>query len=307
MATATSRSRERARSAEHNLPVPLTSLIRPHARAASGWRDAPPDASGDADRPGRGREDAPRGELARRQLPRRADGVWLVDLAAGPETPDVAAETARVLDVRTLRRTTDRAELDTFPRPGRRSLHRDSAVRFRSDGGPARVSRRKRLRRPGAAFRFPDGAIRDGDGPRPRRRSSACAHPSAPARGLPSSGGGSRCASRREMANARRRRGGDGRAGPASSVPKRLGRGRAHRVDPSSGPELPRLHPARTRARPGGKAPWSQRPKSLLYISMLFREHADTIAAASAPQRAMMAAMAAVGRLLGLELPPRRS
>ena len=61
MATATSRSRERARSAEHNLPVPLTSLIRPHARAASGWRDAPPDASGDADRPGRGREDAPRG------------------------------------------------------------------------------------------------------------------------------------------------------------------------------------------------------------------------------------------------------
>ena len=47
--------------------------------------------------------------------------------------------------------------------------------------------------------------------------------------------------------------------------------------------------------------------KSLLYISMLFREHADTIAAASAPQRAMMAAMAAVGRLLGLELPPRRS
>ena len=149
MATATSRSRERARSAEHNLPVPLTSLIRPHARAASGWRDAPPDASGDADRPGRGREDAPRGELARRQLPRRADGVWLVDLAAGPETSDVAAETARVLDVRTLRRTTDRVELDTFPRPGRRSLHRDSAVRFRSDGGPARVSRRKRLRRPG--------------------------------------------------------------------------------------------------------------------------------------------------------------
>src|SRR5437868_4764006 len=34
-------------------------------------------------------------EVARRQLPRRPDGVWLVDLAAGPRTPDVATETAR--------------------------------------------------------------------------------------------------------------------------------------------------------------------------------------------------------------------
>jgi predicted ATPase/DNA-binding CsgD family transcriptional regulator len=38
--------------------------------------------------------------LAHRQLARRADGVWLVDLAAGPATPDVAAETARILQVR---------------------------------------------------------------------------------------------------------------------------------------------------------------------------------------------------------------
>jgi non-specific serine/threonine protein kinase len=38
--------------------------------------------------------------LAHRQVARRADGAWLVDLASGPETPDVAAETARVLDVR---------------------------------------------------------------------------------------------------------------------------------------------------------------------------------------------------------------
>jgi hypothetical protein len=36
-------------------------------------------------------------EMARRQLPRRLDGVWLVDLAAGPRTPQVATETARVL------------------------------------------------------------------------------------------------------------------------------------------------------------------------------------------------------------------
>jgi quercetin dioxygenase-like cupin family protein len=56
-----------------------------------------------------------------------------------------------------------------------------------------------------------------------------------------------------------------------------------------------------------GKLRSPRDPKSLIYISMLFREHADTIAPASLPQRAMMAAMAAVGRLLGLELPPRRS
>ena len=38
-------------------------------------------------------------EVARRQLPRRLDGVWLVDLTGGPRTPDVATETARVLGV----------------------------------------------------------------------------------------------------------------------------------------------------------------------------------------------------------------
>jgi predicted ATPase/DNA-binding CsgD family transcriptional regulator len=38
-------------------------------------------------------------EVARCQLRRRRGGVWLVDLAAGPETPNVAAETARVLGV----------------------------------------------------------------------------------------------------------------------------------------------------------------------------------------------------------------
>jgi len=39
-------------------------------------------------------------ELARRQLPSRPDGVWFVDLGSGAERPDVAAETARALDVR---------------------------------------------------------------------------------------------------------------------------------------------------------------------------------------------------------------
>jgi non-specific serine/threonine protein kinase len=41
-------------------------------------------------------------EVARQQLARRADGVWLVDLAV-PELRDVAAETARVLEVRSPR------------------------------------------------------------------------------------------------------------------------------------------------------------------------------------------------------------
>jgi predicted ATPase/DNA-binding CsgD family transcriptional regulator len=39
-------------------------------------------------------------EVARRQLTRRLDGVWLVDFAAGTETPEVATETARVLGLR---------------------------------------------------------------------------------------------------------------------------------------------------------------------------------------------------------------
>jgi non-specific serine/threonine protein kinase len=40
-------------------------------------------------------------EVARRQASRRLDGVWLVDLVSGPEAPEVASETARVLGVRT--------------------------------------------------------------------------------------------------------------------------------------------------------------------------------------------------------------
>jgi predicted ATPase len=39
-------------------------------------------------------------ELGRRQARRRADGVWFVDLASVADPEDVAAETARVLDVR---------------------------------------------------------------------------------------------------------------------------------------------------------------------------------------------------------------
>jgi predicted ATPase/DNA-binding CsgD family transcriptional regulator len=44
--------------------------------------------------------------LARRQIVRRADGVWLVDLASVPGTAGVAAEAARMLEVRAPRGTT---------------------------------------------------------------------------------------------------------------------------------------------------------------------------------------------------------
>jgi predicted ATPase len=38
-------------------------------------------------------------EIARGQIGRRANGVWLVDLTAGPADTDPAAELARVLGV----------------------------------------------------------------------------------------------------------------------------------------------------------------------------------------------------------------
>ena len=102
-AMATTSSRVRACSTEHNLPVPLTSLVG-RARELEGI--------GESLRRGRlVTLTGPGGvgktrlalELARRQIGRRSDDVWLVDLASGPEAPDVAAETARVLDVRSWR------------------------------------------------------------------------------------------------------------------------------------------------------------------------------------------------------------
>ena len=106
MATTSSRTPDRARSAEHNLPVPLTALVG-RARELDaisetlrGTRLVTLTGAGGV---GKTRLAV---ALAHGQIARRADGVWLVDLAAGPDTPDVAAETARMLDVRSPTGTT---------------------------------------------------------------------------------------------------------------------------------------------------------------------------------------------------------
>ncbi len=113
MADRLSATRE-ATSAGHNLPVPLTSLV---GRASELDRIAETlrrtrlvTLTG----PGGVGKTRLAVELARRQLARRRDGVWLVDLAAVPEIPDVAAETARVLDVRSRRGATAVDALRTY-------------------------------------------------------------------------------------------------------------------------------------------------------------------------------------------------
>jgi predicted ATPase/DNA-binding CsgD family transcriptional regulator len=101
MATTSPRTAKRTSSAEHNLPAPLTSLVgRARELDVIGktlHRTRLVTLTG----PGGVGKTRLALALARRQIPRRADGVWLVDLASVPEKPDVAAEAARMLAVRT--------------------------------------------------------------------------------------------------------------------------------------------------------------------------------------------------------------
>ena len=96
----------RGTSARHNLPALLTSLV---------GRERELEAIGEmlsANRlvtlagPGGVGKTRVALEVARDQVERRADGVWFVDLAPRPETPDVVAETARVLEVQSRAGTT---------------------------------------------------------------------------------------------------------------------------------------------------------------------------------------------------------
>ncbi len=88
---------------QHNLPAPLTSLVGRGAElegiAGALRRSRLLTLTG----PGGVGKTRLALELARQQVGRRTDGVWLVDLASESQAPDVAAEAARTLDVRRRR------------------------------------------------------------------------------------------------------------------------------------------------------------------------------------------------------------
>src|SRR5262249_8303747 len=105
----------RVSAVEHNVPVPLTSLIG-RSRDLDGIsatlrRTRLVTLTG----PGGVGKTRLATELARRQIARRGDGVWLVDLTAGPVEPDPAAEGARTLDVGGRSTTAPTESLRRYP------------------------------------------------------------------------------------------------------------------------------------------------------------------------------------------------
>ena len=99
MAMTPPRVHRRSIPVEHNLPVPLSSLVG-RGRELEGISEALRRTRlvtlvG----PGGVGKTRLALELAHRQLARRAGGVWLVDFAAGSQEIDVAGETARVLGI----------------------------------------------------------------------------------------------------------------------------------------------------------------------------------------------------------------
>src|SRR5829696_7694408 len=114
MATASSRSSERASSVEHNLPVPLTSLVGRARELETIDETLRRTRLVTLTGPGGVGKTRLALALAHRELGRRPDGVWLVDLTAAPLTPDVAAETARALGIQSAPRRSATDALRTY-------------------------------------------------------------------------------------------------------------------------------------------------------------------------------------------------
>jgi non-specific serine/threonine protein kinase len=83
----------------HNLPVPLTSLVGRARELQAVAQTLSKTRLVSLTGPGGVGKTRLALALAQGQLTKRRDGVWLVDLASGPETPDVAGETAKALEV----------------------------------------------------------------------------------------------------------------------------------------------------------------------------------------------------------------
>jgi non-specific serine/threonine protein kinase len=88
---------------QHNLPAPLTSLVGRRAELRGIGEALLEGRLMTLTGPGGVGKTRLALELARRQLARRADGVWLIDLASASQPTDVAAETARILEIRSRR------------------------------------------------------------------------------------------------------------------------------------------------------------------------------------------------------------
>ena len=100
MAATSSRTAAAGASGEHNLPLPLNSLVGRASELKGISQTLAATRLVTLTGPAGVGKTRLALALARRQTARRADGVWLVDLTSGPATADVAAETARALDVR---------------------------------------------------------------------------------------------------------------------------------------------------------------------------------------------------------------
>lgn len=100
MTTSSARTAGPTASPDHNLPVPLTSLLGRARELAEVGETLRRTRLVTLTGPGGVGKTRLALELARDQVGRRADGVWLVDLAAGSGAPDVSHEAARMLGLR---------------------------------------------------------------------------------------------------------------------------------------------------------------------------------------------------------------